>query len=159
MKAKARWLDQRADGEWAIPIKIREHPGENVLLQRGYVGDAGFDLIASQSTPIRVGSYAEVPCGFDIEMPGNLWALIHSRSSTLRDRRLLVMSSVIDQGYRGPMFVGAWNLGDTRAVVERGERIAQLIPMPLLSSELAVLRVKDLTPSDRGSKGFGSTGK
>lgn len=126
--------------------------------QKGYLGDAGYDLIVSRNEVIWPGEFIDVPCGVSIELPGGVWAMITGRSSTLRKRQLLVSQGVIDQGYRGPLFAGVWNLGREKAEVREGERIAQLIPFPQTSLRLTLERVDELDPSDRGRKGFGSTG-
>lgn len=126
--------------------------------QRNYDGDAGFDLVVSERTHIPYGGFADVPCGISVELPPGVWALITGRSSTLRKRRLLVTTSVIDNGYRGPLFCGCQNLGEGSAWVEVGERIAQLVPIRLETTNWEWDQVTRLSASDRGANGFGSTG-
>lgn len=126
--------------------------------RRGYPGDAGFDLIASEDRRIHVGNFVDVPCGISVELPYDCWAMITGRSSTLWKRQLLVHTSIIDQGYRGPIFAGTWNLGENVQLVEKGERIAQIIPMPLTSMMLTMRKVEQLNASVRGVQSFGSTG-
>jgi dUTP pyrophosphatase len=124
---------------------------------RHYGGDAGFDLYVSQNTAIPGGEFVDVPCGVDIELPPGVWAMITGRSSTLRKKKLLVSQGIIDNGYRGPLFAGVQNLGTWEYMVTRGERIAQLIPMPLTAAELRFVEVDRLSSSDRGTNAFGST--
>lgn len=126
--------------------------------RRGLPGDAGFDMIVSETCRVHIGNFVDIPCGVNIELPYDCWAMVTGRSSTLRKRQLLVHTGIIDQGYRGPLFAGVWNLGDEVATVEKGERIAQLIPMPLTSMMLTMQPVAELGPSIRGGAGFGSTG-
>lgn len=98
------------------PIKIRLHDPEQETLvpARAYPGDAGFDLTVSADTFVRANSVADIPCGFDIELPIGWWGLIVPRSSTWRRHGVLVQQAVIDQGYRGPMFIVCFNPSTVR---------------------------------------------
>lgn len=126
--------------------------------QRFHPGDAGFDLVVSNACSVEPGEFKDIDCGVRVELPEGTWALITGRSSTLRKRKLLVAQGVIDQGYRGPIFAGVWNLGEKAMHVVRGERLAQLIPFGLEADNLRLLEVQELADSARGEKGFGSTG-
>ena len=125
---------------------------------RQHEGDAGFDLICAESWTIAPGEFVDIDCGIRLELPDGVWAMITGRSSTLRRRNLLVNQAIIDNGYRGPMFCGVWNLGREMVEVEKGERLAQLIPLPLVAAQLVPVQVRELGLSDRGTDGFGSTG-
>lgn len=153
-----RWLTAAIKTQYANSMSIKWTGESEYEPRRGVTGDAGFDLIVSEDTRVHVGNFVDVPCGVSVELPYDCWALVVGRSSTLRRRRLLVNQAVIDQGYRGPIFAGVWNLGETVEKVAKGERIAQLIPMPLVSMNLSLHRVAELSPSIRGPAGFGSTG-
>lgn len=126
--------------------------------QRKYPGDAGFDLVCEATMVIRPGEFVDVPCGIKMELPEGTWAMVTGRSSTLRKKSLFVPPGIVDNGYRGHVFAGVWNLGDQQRIVERGERIAQVIPFPLEAARMVLGRVETLSPSDRGEDGFGSTG-
>jgi len=128
------------------------------MMTRSYRGDAGFDLYTSEETEIPSGQFVDVPCGVSVQMPEGCWGMIVGRSSTLRKHRLLVMSGVIDQGYRGPLFAGVHNLGTSTFVVKVGSRLAQLIPIALMADQLVQVRSEHLAPSDRNRRGFGSSG-
>ena len=140
------------------PIKVRLHEGteENQVPTRAYPGDAGFDLITSEDIRIGPGQVADIPCGFDIELPIGWWGLVVPRSSTWRRHEILVQQAVIDQGYRGPMFVIAHNPGPSWRAVKIGARIAQIVPLPLFPGLVRV--VDELSGSIRGANGFGSSG-
>ena len=153
------WERWRDDNEVETTIKVRTHADENWKIPtRAYDGDAGWDLYCAENRRIASGTYVEVACGFDIELPDHSWALLHSRSSTLRERGLMVNSAVFDSGYRGPVFVGVWNLSDRTKEIKVGERLAQLIPIGHTPID-RVVRVESLNPSERGENGFGSSGR
>ena len=135
-----------------------EVEGPELEPQRYYPGDAGFDLVCSEDVKVGFRAFVDVPCGVSVALPPGVWALIIGRSSTLRQRELMVAPGVIDNGWRGPLFAGVWNLGRTPTEVRAGDRVAQLIPFPLTAAELALERVGELPPGDRGDAGFGSTG-
>jgi dUTP pyrophosphatase len=122
-----------------------------------YRGDAGYDLFISRPALIAPRSFADVHTDVAIEMPRGLWGRITGRSSTLRKRGLLVNEGVIDGEYRGELFIGVFNLQDDAVQVEEGDRIGQII---FQSQEIVTWEErKTLTISDRGTEGFGSTGK
>lgn len=126
------------------------------LPTKAYDGDAGWDLYVAESVTIPSGQFRDVPCGVGCALPTGTWGLLTGRSSTLRNRGLLVHQGVIDEGYRGELFAGVFNLGPKAAVVEVGARIAQLIVVPMHAH--AGVFVDQLRPGGRGSKGFGSSG-
>lgn len=128
--------------------------------QRTYKGDAGFDLTypGPESIFIDPGEYADVPCGVAIQWPDSMWSMIIGRSSSFRNRGLLVNTAIIDNGFRGELFALVRNIGNKTVEILPGERVAQVIPMPLLAPHIELALVDELDPSDRGENGFGSTG-
>lgn len=135
-------------------------PGE---FTQGYWGDAGYDLHYHGDTPICIepGAVADIPAGVAVEWPCGMWGFLVGRSSSFRNRGLLVNPAIIDHGFRGDLFAIVRNISDELQWVKPGERIAQIIPLPTYSIGLDVLRcdVDELSPSERGTQGFGSTGK
>lgn len=125
---------------------------------RNYDGDAGFDLYVTEDTEIPIGQFRDVPCGVSVELPEGTWGLIIGRSSTLRKHNLMVTPGVIDNGYRGPLYAGVYNMDGSQFSAKRGMRLAQFIPFPLTAQNMIPRLVTVLSDSDRGSRGFGSTG-
>ncbi len=125
-------------------------------------GAAAMDLHAAceESVTIAPGARAVVPTGIAIELPGPEYvALVFARSS-LGVRHGLTLSNgvgVIDSDYRGEIGVGLVNLSDTAYTVAPGARVAQLAVMPVARAGIAV--VDELSGTERGEGGFGSTGK
>lgn len=128
------------------------------LPSRVYDGDAGFDLPVARRTVVEPGQFVDVPSAYRVAAPEGFWLRITGRSSTLRKYGLLVNESVIDEGWRGPLFAGVRNLGSEVVVLERGMRVAQLVPHRLDAAVLSSVLVDELRPGDRGESGFGSTG-
>ena len=126
------------------------HPGE----------DLGYDVYAAFMMIIAPKSHAIVPTGVAIECTSPagepMGALLRDKSS-MAVRRLVLTGGVIDAGYRGEIKVLMENLGDQQAVINAGDKIANLIPYPVLTGEIEV--VEELTESNRKAKGFGSSGK
>jgi dUTP pyrophosphatase len=137
---------------------IRWTGDEKWTPKQGYPGDAGYDLFVAQDTVVPLRGFADVDCGISIELPPGTWAMITGRSSTIRRRRIHVVNGIIDNGYRGPLFAACQNMDDASITLNAGERIAQLIPFPLVSERLHLERVAALAASDRGTSAFGSTG-
>lgn len=142
--------------------QFRELPftvsGFGELPKRAYDDDAGLDLMCSERVILSPGEFVDVPCGLAVELPPSHWGWVTGRSSALRKKGLLVHTGVIDPGYRGPLFAGAFNLTQEDVLVERGERIAQLIVMPNATRGFYPIQAEALTSSARGKRGFGSTG-
>ena len=126
------------------------HPGE----------DLGYDVYASETLTIAPRGQALVPTGIAIECTSptgeKMGALLRDKSS-VASRRLVLTGGVIDAGYRGEIKVLIENLSDTPAVIHTGDKLANLIPYPVLTGEVRV--VEDLTESSRKAGGFGSSGR
>lgn len=150
----ARWGGQRPDEIRYTSVAL----GTELTPTRGHPGDAGFDLYVSKTVEIKIGQFVDVPCGISVQFPPGVWGMITGRSSTLRQRGLLVAQGIIDNGYHGPLYAGVQNLAEEVRYVREGERIAQLIPFPVLADGLDFVRVEKLGESSRGTAGFGSTG-
>ena len=126
------------------------HPGE----------DLGYDLYAAETVVFPARGHAVVPTGIAIEMTSAggtpMGALVRDRSS-MASRRILTTAGVIDAGYRGEIRIVMENLGDTEQTIHAGDKIANLLPYPVLTAEVEVVR--ELADSKRGAGGFGSSGK
>lgn len=127
------------------------HPGE----------DLGYDLFALEAITLRPRATARVRTGIAVEARhphsgAPLGLLVRDRSS-MAARGLTTTGGVIDAGYRGEIMVLMTNLGDSPVEIGAGDKIAQMIPVPVLTG--AVGEVEDLEVSARAEKGFGSSGK
>jgi dUTP pyrophosphatase len=124
---------------------------------------AGMDLRAAvdSSAPITLapGERAMIPTGLTIALPSGYEAQVRPRSGLAAKHGVTCLNSpgTIDADYRGEVKVILINLGQESFVVRRGERIAQMIVAPVTRAELNV--VAELDGTERGSGGFGSTGR
>lgn len=126
------------------------HPGE----------DLGYDIYAAATFTIPARGHALVPTGIAVQCASAsgeaMGALLRDKSS-LASRRLTLTGGVIDAGYRGEIKVLLENLGEEPAVIHAGDKIANLIPYPVLTGEVKV--VDHLPESNRKAQGFGSSGR
>lgn len=152
-----------ADGsdQLVVPVMLESDAlfGGATMPTRAHANDAGFDMYVSKRVTVDPGAFADIPSGVHVQLPEGTWGLLTGRSSTIRNRGLLVVQGVIDEGYRGELFSAVWNLTDHPVTVEAGERIAQLIVMPNVTAECVLVQVEELGYSERGASGFGSSGK
>lgn len=146
---KVRILDARIGKEFPLPAYATE-------------GSAGLDLRACLDTPLELppGKAELLPTGLAIwvEDP-NLAAVILPRSGLGHKHGIVLgnLVGLIDSDYQGQLMVSCWNRGTTAYTVQPGERIAQLVVMPVVQVQLEV--VEEFTATDRGAGGFGSSGK
>lgn len=140
------------------PPVIRVHADDATLLPtRGSEGAAGYDLKAAEDLWCEVGSWTAFNTGVSFEIPPGYVGLVRDRSSMAGKRGLVVIGGVIDSDFRGELRVMLLNVSGRQQLIERGDRIAQLLVVPVLTSDLVV--VDELAGTARGDGGFGSTGR
>ncbi len=122
--------------------------------------DAGFDIAALSDTTILPSSKALISTGLHVQIPEHWVGLIRDRSS-VASRGGVTAAGVIDAAYRGEVKVLMYNLGPEPLVLKQGERIAQMLILPHLSAPVCeqVESLDQLDGTERGSGGFGSTGR
>ena len=131
------------------------------LPQAATAGSAGMDLRAALEQPLTLapGESALVPSGIAIHIGDPVWCALIVPRSGLGHKHGLVMGNlvgVIDADYQGPLMISCWNRGTQAYTIEVGDRIAQLLLVPVAQARLQI--VDEFAPSGRGSSGFGSTG-
>jgi dUTP pyrophosphatase len=144
-----RILDARIGREFPLPAYAT-------------AGSAGMDLRACIDAPLALppGHAELIPTGIAIHVadPG-LAAVILPRSGLGHKHGVVLgnLVGLIDSDYQGPLMVSCWNRGAAPYTVQPGERIAQLVVVPVVQVELKI--VEDFAASERGSGGFGHTGR
>jgi dUTP pyrophosphatase len=144
-----------------LKVKRTEEAKRFPLMKIAKYGDVGYDLPAclpNGSITIEPHTRGIIPTGIHLEIPHGYWASIEARSSTSK-QMLICPKGVIDEGYRGELFAVLINVGNEPVVINDGDRYVQLILHERLSSEFLIREVDELTPSERGDSGFGSTGR
>ncbi|HXV57653.1 MAG TPA: dUTP diphosphatase [Gaiellaceae bacterium] len=126
--------------------------------ERAYAGDAGLDLATCERVELAPGERAVAPTGLAVAIPEGFAGFVQPRSGLAARHGLAVVNSpgLIDPGYRGEIRVVLLNTDRERTfVAEPGDRIAQLVVLPV--PELELVLVDELPASERGVRGFGSS--
>ncbi len=118
--------------------------------------DAGLDLRAVEAVILQAGSAASVSTGIAIEIPPGYEGQIRPRSGMCLKHSILANFGTIDPGYRGEIRVVMLNFGRADYAIQTGDRIAQLV---VSRYETVTFKESDLSDSDRGDRGFGSSGQ
>jgi dUTP diphosphatase len=122
---------------------------------------AGLDLLAAVDSPLSLepGSRAMVPTGLSMALPAGFEAQVRPRSGLAAKHGVTVLNTpgTIDADYRGEVKVILINLSVEPFEIKRGERIAQMVIAPVLQAQIT--EVSTLSDTERGSGGFGSTGR
>ena len=123
-------------------------------------GSSGMDLAANIDANINIdpGKTAIIPTGFSLSIPKGFEVQIRPRSGLAAKKKISVLNTpgTIDADYRGEIKVILINLGQETFTVEKGLRIAQMVVCPIVQAQLK--EVDDLSETERGKGGFGSTG-
>ena len=148
-KIDVKILDQRIGNEFPLPTYATP-------------GSAGLDLRAllDQQLVLQPGETKLIPTGLSIHVADqNLAAVILPRSGLGHKNGIVLgnLVGLIDSDYQGPLMVSLWNRGQQPFTVEVGDRIAQLVFVPVVQAEFNL--VTDFTASERGEGGFGHSGK
>lgn len=143
-------------------LKIKKLDERAVVPQRATAGSAGLDLCAVLDVPLTLngGDTAVIPTGLAIEIPSeNYAAFVFARSGLSIKHGIGLLNSVgvIDSDYRGEIKVGVINQKRESYTITPGERIAQLVLMPV--SNMPTEETAEISRTERGTGGFGSTGK
>lgn len=148
MKLKLKILDDRIGSEYPLPKYETS-------------GSAGLDLRAMvhEKTLLDPGQALLIPTGISIHIEDEgVCAMLLPRSGLGHKQGLVLgnLVGLIDSDYQGPLMVSAWNRSSNVVEIQPGDRIAQMVLVPVLQAELEV--VQDFNQTDRGAGGFGHSG-
>ena len=127
-----------------------------IMPTRAYPTDAGLDLYAPEGVFIEARGSAVIDTGVHIELPPNTAGLIVSKSG-LNTKCDIESTGLIDVGYSGRIRVKLQNHRSSGYMVNKGDKISQLVVIPILTPDLEV--VEKFAPTERGDNGFGSSGR
>lgn len=141
-----------------MELRVELLENHATLPTRAHPGDAGLDLYALESFEVGPQRGHVARTGVAIALPEGHVGLVADRSSMAK-RGVKTAGGVIDSGYRGELHIVLWNLGLEPARVEKGDRIAQLLILPMVAPP--VVRVDSVKgdATSRGTRGFGSSGR
>ena len=161
--------DRGAATEWLAPfLKVKKLHEDSIVPTRNNPTDAGLDLYAHKTVTLQPRSFMPhpddedqartvVPTGIAIEFPPGYAFFIHDRSGLSAKHGIHRVAGVADESYRGEIKVALVNLSHKEYTINKGDRIAQGILMPIALPEVIV--VEELSDTIRGVQGFGSSGK
>lgn len=144
-----------------ISVKIKKLNENAKLPERGSAAAAGYDVFAclDESIELRPHETVKISTGLSVEFPEGYFMGVFARSglATKEGLRPSNCVGVVDSDYRGAVIVALHNDSEVTRIIEPNEKIAQLIIMPFLTWELE--EVNELSKTERGGNGFGSTGR
>ena len=148
-KIQLKILDQRLGGEFPLPHYATD-------------GSAGMDMRACVDGPLEIapGETQLIPTGLAIHVEDTGLAAVLLPRSGLGHKHGIVLGilvGLIDSDYQGQVFVSCWNRGDESFTINPGERIAQMVIVPVVRADFEL--VDEFVTSDRGAGGFGHTGR
>jgi dUTP pyrophosphatase len=137
-------------------IKFKRLSQDAKIPLRATAGAAGFDIFSNGNYTIKPNVRCLLDTGIAMQLPNGYWGELKPRSGLAARHGLDVLAGVIDSDYTGEIKVSLINLGEHDVEIKKGDRIAQLI---IQRHESDWVEVSEFDDTDRGSDGFGSTGK
>lgn len=148
-----------------MKLKAMKLKPDAQLPARNLSWDAGWDLFASEDLFIPIGATKKIKTAIAIDIPSGFYAKIEDRSS-LASKSLRTGAGIVDSGYQGEIQVVMHNIGHSNGIqgntcgywVKKGDKVAQIIihQIPFISE---IEEVQSFEPTERGNKGFGSSGR
>jgi len=138
-----------------VKVKLLSKDGKRPT--KATSGSAGWDVYASETCDIPIGSWKKINLGIALEMPLHLCALLVKRSEMAAKQGVCGQEGLIDSDYRGELGMTIINNGNQVYHIQAGDRIGQLLFLPKVHVHLQT--VETLRKTSRGIHGFGSTGK
>ena len=137
-------------------LDIHRFSPEATLPTRAHPTDAGLDLYSLEDVLLTPGAGKVTRTGIGVALPDGYVGLVADRSSRAK-KGVKTAGGVIDSGYRGEIHIVLWNISTQEIGLKRGERIAQMLILPVATPSVREVASLDETP--RGAKGFGSSGQ
>jgi dUTP pyrophosphatase len=141
-----------------VTIRVKKLSQDAMMPQAARTGDAAYDLYSSVDYQLMPNAWYAVPTGIAIEIPDGYEGQVRPRSGLAAKDGVTVLNTpgTIDSGYRGEVKTIIINLGDKPFKITKGMRISQLAIRPV--PEVEFIEVDELSDTERGEGGFGSTG-
>jgi len=139
-----------------MEIKIKKLHPNATLPEYALEGDAGMDLRCVEEITLEPGVPVRIKTGLAIEIPEGYVMLMWDKSGLATKHALKTLGGVIEHTYRGEHQVGMINLGKQNHTFYPGDKIAQMLIQPIITA--VPVEVTELSETERGGAGFGSTG-
>ncbi|MGL4768671.1 MAG: dUTP diphosphatase [Mycoplasmoidaceae bacterium] len=141
-----------------MKIKFRKETKELICISSPAInGDAGYDIYAASDSKILSRNSGIVKTGLFLELPKGYWFEIMPKSGLATKFSIAVHNGVIDNGYRGEILIHIYNHGDTDYLFRKNDKVCQGVLRKIHTFDLE--EIHELSETQRGTKGFGSTGK
>ena len=138
-------------------LKFKKRYPDSKLPTYATSGDAGMDMYAYETVTIHPGEVVKVRSGISMEIPEGFAGLIWDKSGLSMNHRIKSLGGVIDSGFRGESMFGLINLGTEAYTIEKGHKVVQMLIQKV--EHVEIVETEELSESERGAGGFGSTGK
>lgn len=137
-------------------LKVKLLNEEARISPPSYPGDAGYDVYSAIDAMLDPMQRLDIPLGVALEFDSDYVCLTQGKSGVVRKYGIDTLGNVIDSSYRGEIHAQVVNVSDKPVFIQKGMKIAQLLFVRISTPEIQL--VEELSKSDRGEKGFGSTG-
>lgn len=140
-----------------VRLKIKKLSASAKVPSIAYHGDAGFDVYSDEDKTLAPGEHYSFATGIAMEVPPGFVALVWDKSGLSHKFALKTLGGVIDEGFRGECKIGLINLGREEMIIKKGDKLAQVLIQKVEKPEIK--EVASLSKTERGERGFGSSGK
>ena len=139
-----------------MELLVKKLSEEAVLPEKAYTTDAGFDLFSRTHLTLLPNERYAFSTQISVKIPDGYCGILKDRSGNAVKKGVHVLAGIIDQNYIGEIFICLANLSNKPVTIDIGDKIAQMLIVPVPSVEIK--EVQELPSTDRGAAGFGSTG-
>ena len=139
-----------------VNVKVKKLNPEAIIPSYAHENDAGMDIYSIEDKTILPGERELISTGISMEIPEGYVALVWDKSGLAAKQGLKTMGGVIEHTYRGEYKIILFNSSNQEITILKNQKIAQILIQPIVSARLQ--EVDELSDTERGSKGFGSSG-
>ena len=141
-----------------LTMKIALDPGAFVP-ERAHDTDAGLDLRTPDGVLVPADGSVVIDTGVHVELPHGYYGKVESKSGLNVRQGIVSCGGIIDDGYTGSIVVKLYNFSGKKYIFAPGDKIAQLVVQPYAAPEMYLVSLNEFAETERGSGGFGSTGR
>lgn len=128
-------------------------------INRAHQDDAGIDMRTPERFVLRAHEQKVIDLGVRVQIPLGYWGKMESKSGLMLKHGIICMGGVVDSGFRGTIKVRMYNTSDQDYTFEAGDKLVQMVLMPVLLADLEQVEKLDEADFGRNESGWGSTGR